>query len=145
MMFDQDGINDMVQIEIAKAVSDFSIKYGGKHNFQKQKFLFDLFNLKVPNNGYAKMKVSKIFDEVVVGLPDEIMNDGVDYEDEFLRSWMTELPNLYILSAEPCIQDDKPCWLVTYQMQSASCFFTVTTKYWEDRDPQSNFYRADLS
>lgn len=145
MMFDQDGINDMVQFEIAKAVSDFSIKYGGKHNFQKQKFLFDLFNLKVPNNGYAKMKVPKIFDEVVVGLPDEIMNDGVDYEDEFLRSWMTELPNLYILSAEPCIQDDKHCWLVTYQMQSASCFFTVTTKYWEDRDPQSNFYRADLS
>ena len=145
MMFDQDGINDMVQIEIAKAVSDFANKYGGKHNFQKQKFLFDLFNLKVPNNGYAKMKVSKIFDEVVVALPDKIMNDSVDYEDEFLRSWMTELPALHILSAEPFIQDDTPCWFVIHQMPSASCFFTVMTKYWEDRDPQSNFYRADFS
>ena len=87
----------------------------------------------------------KIFDEIVVALPDEIMNDSVDYEDEFLRSWMTELPALHILSAEPFIQDDTPCWFVIHQMPSASLFFTVMTKYWEDRDPQSNFYRADFS
>ena len=144
-MFDEDAINEMVQIEIAKAVNDFAFKYGGQHNFQKQKFLFDLFNLKVPNNGYAKMKISKVFDEIVVKLPEGTLTNDVDYEDEFLRSWLTDLPALLILAAEPFIQDGVPCWFVVYQMPSASGVFTVMTKYWEHRDPQSHFFWGDLS
>jgi hypothetical protein len=145
MMFDQDAINDMVQIEITKAVASFAYKYGGQHNFQKQKFLFDLFNLKVPNNGYAKLRASEVFDEMILKLPEQMLSKDTDYEDEFLSSWLTELPNLLILAAEPFIQEGMPCWFVVYQMPSASCFFTVMVKYWEHRDPQCNFFRTDLS
>jgi hypothetical protein len=91
------------------------------------------------------MKVCKVFDQVMVNLPDEIANYRVDYEDEFLHSWMTELETLKVISAEPFVQDDKPCWFVVHQMQSADCFFTVMTKFWEDRTPQSSFFRAYLS
>lgn len=145
MMFDQDAIDDMVQIEIIKAVANFAYKYGGQHNFQKQKLLFDLFNLKVPNNGYAKMRASEVFDEMVLKLPEQMLSRDIDYEDEFLSSWLTGLPTLLILAAEPFIQDGMPCWFVVYQLSSASCFYTVMTKYWEHRDPQCNFFRTDLS
>lgn len=144
MIFNPDDIDEMVEAEISKAIAKFAFKYGGDNKFQKQKFLYDLFNQKVPNNGYAKMKVSAIFDEISVELPNEIFNGDVDYEEEYLTSWMTELPALLILSAEPVIQETMPCWFVVYQMQSAGCFFSVVTKYWEHRHPQSSFFRTVL-
>jgi hypothetical protein len=99
MEFD-DSFDKTIKIEISKSIGSFAFKYGGAHNFAKQKCLFNLFHLKVPNNGYAKLKTSKVFDEIVVEMADEFSNADIDYEKEYLMSWETELPNLNVQAAE---------------------------------------------
>ncbi len=144
MQFEKSSFDDILEIEISKEISNFAVKYGGKNNFEKQKCLFDLFNLKVPNNGYTKLKASSYFDEIFKKMPSEMLSDDTDYEGMFLDSWRTEIPALSVLTAEPVIQDGMPCWYVVYQIRSETDFYTLITKFWEHRSPQNSFFKSSL-
>ena len=136
--------DESVKLEISKSIGLFSYKYGGTHNFEKQKCLFDLFNLKVPNNGYSKVKTSKVFDKLVVDFPEELMNGDIDDENEYLISWETGYPDLNVMAAEKFYQDKKPCWFVVYQIHALQSVYTTTAKYWEYRVPQISIVRTTI-
>jgi hypothetical protein len=125
-----------ITLEITKSIGKFDSKYGGSKNFEKQKFLHDLFISKIPNSGYEKIATSKLFDELIIQMPENLKNGNIDYESEYLNSWLTDLPNLHVVAAEQFYQLNKPCWFVVYQYIGVSTAFTTTVKYWEDRRPQ---------
>lgn len=142
MMEFDDSFDKTIKIEISKSIGRFAFKYGGTYNFAKQKCLFNLFNLKVPNNGYAKLKTSKVFDEIVVEMADEFSNADIDYEKEYLMSWETELPNLNVQAAEQFYQSNEPCWFVIYQILAFDSVYMTTVKYWEKANPQISIVRT---
>ena len=127
-------LNNEINLGISKSIADLACKYGSSHNFQKQKFLYDHYNEKVPNNGYAKIKFSEYYDEFVRKLPPTL--DESDWEEEYLLSWKTDIPAMHVISAEPFWQESKLLWFVLYLLPYPGGIYLITSKYWEDREPQ---------
>jgi len=129
-------LENQIEFGISQSIAKLAQIYGTSHNFQKQKFLYDHFNEKVPNNGYAKIKSSEHYDEFVDKLPPEF-NDA-DWEEEYLLSWKTDIPAMHVISAEPFWQESKLLWFVLYLLPYPGGVYLITSKYWEHRDPQVN-------
>ena len=137
-------LDDQINFGIGKSIADLAFKYGTSHNFQKQKFLYDAFNEKVPNNGYANIKTSQHYDKLMSKLSEEFNHGNTDWEQEYLLSWKTDIPAMDVMSAEPFWQESKLLWFVVYLMPSQHGVYLITSKYWEDRDPQVSIAHFEL-
>jgi hypothetical protein len=131
-------LDDQINFGISKSIADLAFKYGRSHNFQKQKFLYDAFNEKVPNNGYANIKTSLHYDKLMRKMSEEFNDDNTDWEEEYLLSWKTDIPAMDVMSAEPFWQEAKLLWFVVYLMPYPGGVYLITSKYWEDKAPQVN-------
>ena len=129
-------LDDEITFGIGKSIADLAFKYGTSHNFQKQKFLYDAFNEKVPNNGYANIKTSQHYDKLMSKMSEEFNHGNTDWEEEYLLSWKTDIPAMDVMSAEPFWQESKLLWFVVYLMPSQHGVYFITSKYWEDKSPQ---------
>ena len=129
-------LDDEITFGIGKSIADLAFKYGTSHHFQKQKFLYDAFNEKVPNNGYANIKTSQHYDKFMSKMSEELNHSNTDWEEEYLLSWKTDIPAMDVMSAEPFWQESKLLWFVVYLMPSQHSVYFITSKYWEDKSPQ---------
>ncbi len=144
MQFQQNSFDDLFQNEISREIAKFAAKHGGVNAFKEQKYHYDIFTQKVPNNGYKSYVFSPRFGEPPKEISTEIIIEPLDYEAIFLESWKTEIFYLDVLTAEPVVQYGMPCWYVIYQFQSETDLHTVITKFWEHRTPQNTFYKNPL-
>jgi hypothetical protein len=133
-----------VQHIISHSIAEFSYEHGFEKKFQEQSAVFDLFNQKISNQGYSEMHYPSISSGLTTKLPTAMLSDGCDYEELFLESWQTNVSNLNPIFAERFFSDTRLCWYVTYQLTLPGNIYTVSAKYWEDRNPQLSIFRREL-